>query len=189
LTKEKITREGIILGIDPGTNVMGFGIIAYQSKKTQLIEYGSLTLSGKQDHFVRIKKIYDFTIGLIDQFLPDELAIESPFFGKNIQSMLKLGRAQGAAISAALQRSVPVSEYAPRKIKMAITGYGNASKEKVAQLLQSMLKLNKEIDDLDATDALAAAMCHYYEKSQVIPSSGKAKDWKAFAKNNPGRVK
>ncbi|NBC82302.1 MAG: crossover junction endodeoxyribonuclease RuvC [Bacteroidetes bacterium] len=168
---------------------MGFGAIGYEGTKVRIIDLGARVLSNKEDHFVRIRNIFDYTLRLIDTYLPDELAIESPFYGKNIQSMLKLGRAQGAAISAALQRSIPIFEYAPRKIKMSITGHGNASKEKVAQFLTSLLHLKKLPDELDATDGLAAAMCHFYEKQNAVGSHKKNSNWADFIKNNPHRVR
>jgi crossover junction endodeoxyribonuclease RuvC len=189
LRPQSIKNESIILGIDPGTSVMGFGVIACKGNSIKLLEMNSINFDSKKDHFVRIKQIFDRTLEIIDHFKPDELAIESPFFGKNIQSMLKLGRAQGAAITAALSRSIPIYEYAPRKIKSAITGQGNASKEKVANYLVSMLKISVMPESLDATDGLAAAVCHYYQKSNPIAKSGSIKNWNDYIKKNPGKVK
>jgi crossover junction endodeoxyribonuclease RuvC len=180
--------EKIILGIDPGTNIMGYGIVKSSNNNPELITFGIIDLRKIDDHFVKIKQIYDETIILIDKYLPDEMAIESPFYGKNIQSMLKLGRAQGAAISAALNRSLPIFEYAPRKIKLAITGQGNASKEKVASMLKCMLAIKEIPDYLDATDGLAAAVCHFFQK-KISLNSYSAKSWKEFIKNNPDRIK
>jgi len=178
----------VILGIDPGTTIMGYGIIQTSQNQPRLLLIGSLDQRRVKDHFEKIARIFDRTLQLIDEYKPFALAIESPFYGNNIQSMLKLGRAQGAAISAALYRSVPVYEYAPRKIKQSITGYGNASKEQIANFLQKILKTELNADTLDATDGLAAAMCHFYQSN--TPSSGKAfTGWKDFMKKNPGRVK
>jgi len=181
-------KERIILGIDPGTNITGYGVIKAAGKNPELLTIGLIDLSKSGDHYIKLKKIFDRTLEIIDEYHPDELAIEAPFYGKNVQSMLKLGRAQGAAISAALSRSIPVFEYAPRKIKMAITGQGAASKEQVAAMLKSILRFSSSKMKLDATDGLAAAMCHFYQSN--TPSSGKAfTGWKDFMKKNPGRVK
>jgi len=181
----------IILGIDPGTNITGYGIIASDDKGPVLLTLGVIELSKFRDHFMKIRHIFERTAGLIDEYHPDEFAIESPFYGKNVQSMLKLGRAQGAAIAAALSRSVPVFEYAPRKIKMSITGRGAASKEQVAFMLMNILKFREDEIILDATDGLAAALCHYYQSnSDNCHSTGKEyKSWKDFINKNPGRVK
>jgi crossover junction endodeoxyribonuclease RuvC len=165
---------------------MGYGIIRAKKKKPMLVALGVIELGKFSDHYVKIRQIFDRTLHLIDQYHPDELAIEAPFYGKNVQSMLKLGRAQGAAISAALQRDLPIFEYAPKKIKMAITGQGNASKEQVASILQSMLTIKKLPKNLDATDGLAAAVCHFYQKD--IPTGGPAyNSWKDFISRNPER--
>jgi len=185
-------KEKIILGIDPGTNVTGYGIIAAENSGPRLITLGIIELKGYRDHFMKIKHIYERTIGLIDEYHPDELAIEAPFYGKNVQSMLKLGRAQGAAIAAALSRSVPIFEYAPRKIKMSITGRGAASKEQVAYMLMSILNFREKDIILDATDGLAAALCHYYQNyntGNTTQNTREYKSWKDFIKHNPGRVK
>jgi crossover junction endodeoxyribonuclease RuvC len=184
LSAQSIDR--IILGIDPGTSATGYGIISTTGKKPALITLGVIGLNRADDHFVKIKKIFESVLELIDKYHPDELAIESPFFGKNVQSMLKLGRAQGAAIAAALYRSVPVFEYAPRKIKMSITGSGAASKEQVAGMLMSILNFKQEIM-LDATDGLAAALCHFYQSDK--PASTKSySSWKDYTGKNPDRV-
>jgi crossover junction endodeoxyribonuclease RuvC len=184
----KTNEEYIILGMDPGTNIMGYSVIICKGKQAKLISLGIIDLSGYKDHYLKIKQIFERTQSLINQYHPDELAIEAPFFGKNVQSMLKLGRAQGAAISAALSRSMPIHEYAPKKIKMAITGNGNAEKEQVAAMLQRILKYEKQPKYLDATDALGAAMCHFYQKQNPL-TSGKATSWKAYLKNNPGKIR
>jgi len=181
-------KERIILGIDPGTNITGYGVIRASGSKPELITIGLIDLSKSGDHYVKLKQIFDKTISIIDEYHPDELAIEAPFYGKNVQSMLKLGRAQGAAIAAALTRSIPIFEYAPRKIKMAITGQGAASKEQVAAMLMNILKFSMTDLKLDATDGLAAALCHFYQSNN--PSHEKAfTGWKDFMKKNPGRIK
>lgn len=185
---KKPPKETIILGIDPGTNITGYGVISISGNKPEMIAIGVIDLSKLDDHFIKLKQIFDRITGIIDEYHPDELAIEAPFYGKNVQSMLKLGRAQGAAIAAALSRSLPVFEYAPRKIKMSITGQGAASKEQVAAMLKNILKVDLSGIKLDATDGLAAAMCHYYQSNK--PSSAKSYGgWKDFMRKNPGRVK
>ncbi len=180
--------EKIILGIDPGTTIMGFGLIKVHNKKMELIVIDELLLSKYDSHYLRLKKIFEKTIQIIDNYKPDEIAIEAPFFGKNVQSMLKLGRAQGVAMAAGLQREVPITEYAPKKIKMAITGNGNASKEQVAKMLQSLLKLKTLPKNLDATDGLAAAVCHFYNADKTVQGKNYS-GWAAFVKKNPGKVK
>jgi crossover junction endodeoxyribonuclease RuvC len=181
-------KERIILGIDPGTTLMGYGVIEVLDKKPRLITMGVIDLKKIDDHYLKLSKIFERVIGLIESFQPDELAIEAPFFGKNVQSMLKLGRAQGVAIAAALSRQIPIFEYAPRKIKMAITGNGNASKEQVAQMLKQELRFDEIPADLDATDGLAAALCHFYQNKPQ--NNGKSyNSWKDFMNQNPGRVK
>jgi len=184
---EKVANDRIILGIDPGTNIMGYGIIEVLGKKITLLSLGVLKLSKVADHALKLKNIFEQTSSLIDQYHPDELAIEAPFFGKNVQSMLKLGRAQGVAIAAALSRSVPVFEYSPRKIKQSITGKGNSSKEQVAAMLQQLLKFKEMPENLDATDGLAAAMCHYFQREPGTEKKNYT-GWKAFLMENPGRA-
>ena len=181
--------DKIIIGIDPGTNVMGYGLLGVANGKPELIAMGVLQLSKVEDHYMRLRRIYDRVLSLVEEFLPDEMAIEAPFYGKNVQSMLKLGRAQGVAMAAALGRQVPIAEYEPRKIKMSITGNGAASKEQVAMMLQRQLNFDPSNmpEFLDATDALAAALCHYYESKKPFPSSG-AKSWKDFIKKHPDRI-
>ncbi len=180
--------EKIILGIDPGTTVMGYGLIEIKGKTPSMITMGVVELAKYSDHYLKLQKIFGRVVNLIDTYHPDELAIEAPFYGKNVQSMLKLGRAQGVAMAAALSRSVPIFEYAPLRIKQAITGRGNASKEQVAVFLQQYLKISDMPKHLDATDGLAAAVCHFFQKQNLI-SSGGAKSWKEFIRQNPGRVK
>ena len=185
-----MSKERIILGIDPGTIVMGYGIIRIEGKKPILEAMGVLQLNKYEDHYVRLKKIFERVLSLIDQYHPDELAIEAPFFGKNVQSMLKLGRAQGTAISAALSRDIPIFEYAPLKIKMSIPGNGQASKEQVAGMLQRILHISKDnmLPQLDATDGLAAALCHFLQSNNPV-SDKKYSGWKDFIAKNPGKVK
>lgn len=183
-----MVKEKIILGIDPGTNIMGYGVLKVENKKPFLVAIGILDLQKQEDHFVKLKKIFEETCCLIEKYHPDELAIEAPFYGKNIQSMLKLGRAQGTAIAAALSHSIPIFEYAPRKIKMSITGQGSASKEQVAFMLQKMLGLVEIPENLDATDGLAAAVCHYFQNKVETGNTG-SKSWKDFINKNPNRLR
>ncbi|MCX2678775.1 crossover junction endodeoxyribonuclease RuvC [Galbibacter sp. EGI 63066] len=181
-------KEKIILGIDPGTTIMGFGLIVCNGKKMELLQIDELILKKYKDHYLKLQKIFEHTIGLIESYHPDEIAIEAPFFGKNVQSMLKLGRAQGVAMAAGLSRQIPITEYSPKKIKMAITGNGNASKEQVARMLQSLVNLKTLPDNLDATDGLAAAVCHFYNSGKV--KTGKSyTGWDAFVKQNESRIK
>lgn len=175
-----------ILGIDPGTRIMGYGLISVQNKKAALITMGILKLSSIDDHYVRLQKIFNRTLNLIDEFNVDELAIEAPFYGKNVQSMLKLGRAQGVAIAAAAYRSLPVYEYAPRKIKIAVTGQGAASKEQVALFIEKTLQTGKLNEMHDATDGLATAMCHFYKRNSPVIQNG-YKGWDDFLSKNPGK--
>lgn len=164
---------------------MGYGIILCKSKKLFLVSHGEIKLSKYDDHALRLKIIFDKVIGLIEQYHPDELAIEAPFFGKNVQSMLKLGRAQGIAIAAALSREIPYTEYAPRKIKQAVTGNGNASKEQVAKMIQTLLNMKEMPESLDASDGLAAAICHSFQGGAT--TKDEYGSWKAFLSKNPSR--
>ena len=176
------------MGIDPGTNIMGYGIIHCQGNDASLAAMGVIELSKFQDHYLKLQRIFNRTLQLIDQYHPDEIAIEAPFYGNNVQSMLKLGRAQGVAMAAGLYRSIPIFEYAPLKIKLAITGQGSSSKEQVALLLQRILEIPELPENLDATDGLAAALCHFYQKD--LPGvTGKSKSWKDFISRNPSRIK
>jgi crossover junction endodeoxyribonuclease RuvC len=176
-------KEKIILGIDPGTTVMGFGLIKVVGKTMTFLQLNELDLKKYDDHYLKLKLIFERTVELIDTHHTDEIAIEAPFFGKNVQSMLKLGRAQGVAMAAGLSREVPITEYAPKKIKMAITGNGNASKEQVAKMLQSLLGLKTLPKNLDSMDGLAAAVCHYYNDGKI--EIGKSySGWSAFVKQN-----
>jgi crossover junction endodeoxyribonuclease RuvC len=183
-----LKNEKIILGIDPGTSIMGFGIIKVTGKKMTFVQMNELLLKKYKDPFTKLKLIFERTIELIDTYHPDEIAIEAPFYGKNVQSMLKLGRAQGVAMAAGLSRQIPITEYLPKKIKMAITGNGNASKEQVAKMLQSTLGLKSLPKNLDSTDGLAAAVCHFYNEGKV--DIGKSyTGWSAFVKQNEDRLK
>ena len=166
---------------------MGFGIIKVVGKKMQFLQLNELILTKYSDHYLKLKLIFERTIELIDTFNPDEIAIEAPFFGKNVQSMLKLGRAQGVAMAAGLSREIPITEYSPKKIKMAVTGNGNASKEQVAKMLQSLLGLKELPKNLDSTDGLAAAVCHFYNSGKT--DIGKSyTGWAAFVKQNEGKI-
>lgn len=182
--------EKIILGIDPGTNVMGYGVISVVGNKAKLVVMGVIDMRKESDPYLRLGKIFERVTGIIDEYLPDEMAIEAPFFGKNVQSMLKLGRAQGVAIAAAIHHDVPIHEYAPLKIKMAITGQGQASKEQVAGMLQRMLNIAD--DDMpkfmDATDALGAAYCHFLQMGRPETNARHYSSWKDFATKNQGRI-
>ena len=179
--------ERIILGIDPGTQVMGYGLIADKGKKIELIGLDVFRFTYKDSQPLRLKMIFESVLKLIDQHHPDELAIEAPFFGKNVQSMLELGRAQGVAMAAGLYRDIPIFEYSPRKIKQSITGNGNASKEQVAGMLGNLLKMGEVPTLMDATDAVAVAVCHYFQREPE--SQGKSyKGWKGFVDQNPGKI-
>lgn len=189
-----IVREKIILGVDPGTSVMGYGLVQVNTMPTQrttlhLLQYGVIHLKKYARHEQKLEKIFERMIGLIDQYSPDEMALEAPFFGKNVQSMLKLGRAQGVAMAAALSRQIPIVEYAPKKVKQSVTGNGNASKEQVAQMLKNLLKFPAAPDERqlhDATDAVAVALCHHYQKALPVHH---AKSWNAFVTDHPDRIK
>ena len=179
------------MGIDPGTHVMGYGVVKVLDNKPSLEAMGIMQLSKYEDHYLRLAKIHSRIIGLIEEFLPDEMAIEAPFYGKNVQSMLKLGRAQGVAMAAAISRDIPIFEYAPLKIKMAITGNGRAAKEQVAYMLQKILRIPDEnmLPQLDATDGVAAALCHYYQSMGLKSDETKYKSWKDFAMKNQDKVR
>ena len=183
----KSKTDRIILGIDPGTTIMGYGLIHIKGNKMEMITMGVLHLSKLNSHADKLKRIFERTLALIDKYKADEMALEAPFFGKNVQSMLKLGRAQGVAMAAGLFRDIPIFEYAPKKIKMSITGQGTASKEQVAAMLKSLLKINEMPKHLDASDGLAAAVCHYFQNGKI--SGGKSySGWSSFLKDNPDRL-
>lgn len=194
----KRNTDKIILGIDPGTRILGFGVIRVFDRGVEYLDMGVVNLKNVKDHFVTLKTILQEVTGIIDKYNPDELAIEAPFYGKNVQVMLKLGRAQGAAIAAALRREIPIFEYAPRSIKLAVTGKGAASKEQVAVMAQRLLGIDIPQEYLDATDALAIALCHHYHSSSPLlkaasESGGKGKklsgSWEQFVESNPARIK
>ncbi|MDF7821562.1 crossover junction endodeoxyribonuclease RuvC [Runella sp. MFBS21] len=189
-----LPTEKIILGVDPGTRIAGYGVIRVVGPRIELLQYGVLKLDKYSSHELKLKKIFDRITQLIEEFLPDEMAIEDPFYGKNPQSMLKLGRAQGVAMAAALNRSIPIVEYSPKTVKMSVTGNGNASKEQVAFMLQSILKLELQPEYLDATDAVAIAICHHYHANSLPSAAAKKKGakkggWSAFVSENPNRIK
>ena len=179
--------EKIILGIDPGTTVMGYGLIKVVNNEMKFLLLNELDLNKYKDHYLKLKLIFNRTLELIENYHPDELALEAPFFGKNVQSMLKLGRAQGVAMAAGLIRETPIFEYSPKKIKMSITGNGNATKEQVAKMLQNIFNFKKIPKNLDSTDGLAVAVCHYYNLNSVINKSN-YKDWNTFLKKNPDKI-
>ena len=179
-------KEKIILGLDPGTNVMGYGLITVTGSKIHLLQFGVIHLSKYVGHELKLKKIFERITSLVDEYHPDEVALEAPFFGKNVQSMLKLGRAQGVAMAAALAREIPIVEYAPKKVKQSVTGNGNASKEQVAKMLMTLLHIKEMPKLLDATDALAVALCHHFQKKD---HPAKSSSWESFVKDNEHRVK
>jgi crossover junction endodeoxyribonuclease RuvC len=185
-----IHKERIILGIDPGTAVMGYGVIKETGPKIELISLGVVKMEKIDDHMLKLQRIFEKTVGLIDSYKPDCMAIEAPFYGKNIQVMLKLGRAQGIAMAAALSRNVIITEYAPRKIKQSITGNGSAAKEQVAAMLQTLLKFTETPDFLDATDGLAVAVCHSFQRIPTGKSGSKKSysGWDTFVKDNKNRI-
>lgn len=178
----------IILGIDPGTVIMGYGVIEVIGSNAKMLEMDVLKLSGKMDPYEKLERIHHTVIQIIKKYSPDHFAIEAPFFGKNVQSMLKLGRAQGVAIAAAMQSSIPVFEYSPKKIKQSITGNGNADKEQVMKMLQHLLTFTTDPQYMDASDALAVAVCHHFQHKSLHLNTSK-KDWKSFIALNPSRVK
>src|ERR1700710_3121224 len=186
------TKERIILGIAPGTAVMGYGLLKETGSKIELISMGVVKIDKIDDHMLKLQRIFEKTVALIDNYHPDCLAIEAPFYGKNIQVMLKLGRAQGVCMAAALSRNVTITEYSPRKIKQSITGNGNATKEQVAAMLQTLLSFKETPDFLDATDGLAVAVCQSFQKiSTGTGKSGSKKSysgWETFVKDNTSRV-
>ncbi|MDR2963062.1 MAG: crossover junction endodeoxyribonuclease RuvC [Bacteroidales bacterium] len=182
--------EKIILGIDPGTTILGYGLLKISGKSVELLTLGVVNLSKFEDHYLKLQKIYTRLDSIIKEFCPDEMALEAPFFGKNVQSMLKLGRAQGVAMAVGLNHEMPISEYAPRKVKMSITGSGAASKEQVATMISKLLKIDEMPDFLDATDAVAVALCHHYESQNPFACAAKGgNSWKNFIEKNPNRVK
>ncbi len=181
--------ERIIMGIDPGTNILGFGIIQIKGRTPHYVDMGVVDLRKEKDHFVKLRRIIRDVGALIDHYMPDDMAVEAPFYGVNPQVMLKLGRAQGAAIAAAITRDIPVFEYAPRKVKIAVTGNGAASKEQLAMMLERTLGMKMQSEHLDASDALGIAMCHYYQLVNPLSDTDISSSWEKFVRNNPQRIK
>ncbi len=192
---QPIIGEKVIIGVDPGTQVMGYGVIKIVNQQIQLIQYGVIKLSKYSSHQLKLKKIFERITQLIEEYLPDEMAIEDLFYGKNAQSMLKLGRAQGVAMAAALARDIPIVEYSPKKIKQSVTGNGNATKEQVAYMLENILKMELDREYMDATDGIAIAICHHYHANSPASSAtstskkNKKGGWGAFLSENPDRLK
>jgi crossover junction endodeoxyribonuclease RuvC len=185
-----MNRPNIILGIDPGTQLLGYALLKIDGNKQQVLLMDVLKLTQHKDIYERLEKIHTKICELIKLYKPNTFAIEAPFFGKNVQSMLKLGRAQGVAIAAAMQAGIGVTEYSPKKVKQSVTGNGNADKEQVWKMLQMTLNIEEKPQYFDATDALAVAMCHHYQTSSVLNVAGKGfKGWDDFIKKNPGKVK
>lgn len=184
-----MVEDKIILGIDPGTTILGYGLVHIQGKKMTLLNFGVIHLNKLPTHPDKLKKIYERLCAIIEHYKPDEMAIEAPFFGKNVQSMLKLGRAQGVSIASAIRYNLPFEEYTPRRIKQSITGSGNASKEQVAAMLQKLLNFKEIPKHLDATDGLAVALCHHFSKGLGEHNKTKSTNWASFIKNNPKRKK
>jgi len=185
---KEVAKERIILGIDPGTNILGYGLIKEVKSKMELLTMGVIRLDDLSDHPLKLQRIFERTLAIIDAYHPDCLAIEAPFYGKNVQVMLKLGRAQGVAMAAGLARDLAIIEYSPRKIKQAITGNGNASKEQVAAMLKSLLKFSEQPEFLDATDGLAVAVCHAFQRNDTGGNGKSYSGWAAFAKANEKRI-
>ncbi|MFC3196540.1 crossover junction endodeoxyribonuclease RuvC [Parapedobacter deserti] len=187
--QKSIGKERIILGIDPGTAVLGYGIIKETGKQLSLINLGVIKLEHLTDHGLKLQRIFQKTTALIEQYHPDCMALEAPFYGKNIQVMLKLGRAQGVAMAAGLNKDIPIFEYAPRKIKQAVTGNGNAAKEQVAAMLKTLLRFDETPQFLDATDGLAVAVCHAFQNHTAASKKNSYSGWEAFARENASRLK
>ena len=185
---EQLEINKTILGIDPGSNIMGYGVLKITRNKPQVVALGVIKTAGFSGHYQKLNYIFNRTLYLVDEYKPDETALEAPFFGKNVQSMLKLGRAQGVAMAASLYRGIPIFEYAPLRIKQAITGNGSATKEQVAYFLKQMFNIEIMPTDLDATDALATAVCHFLQLKNPI-GEGVCKNWETFLRKNPGRIR
>jgi crossover junction endodeoxyribonuclease RuvC len=181
--------DKIVLGIDPGTNLMGYGVIGSLGNQFHLISMGAIQLGKYENHAMKLRAIFERITGIIESYHPDEVALEAPFFGKNVQSMLKLGRAQGVAMAAALNRNVPICEYAPKRVKQAVTGNGNASKEQVAAMVKNLLHLKETPSSYDATDATAVALCHFFQNNKPTSTGKSHKTWDSFLKANPDRKK
>ena len=184
------SSEKIILGIDPGTRFLGYGLLRINNDKVTVLQYGVLNLTKYTTQGAKFLKIHERVLGILEEFLPDEIAIESPFFGKNIQSMLKLGRVQGMVMSLAFSKSIPIAEYEPKKIKQSVTGYGNASKEQVAKMVEIIGNIKLDAKMHDATDALGIAICHHFHNKNISSTlKGTKKGWGAFVTENPERIK
>ncbi len=189
VTGSKSSDSYKILGVDPGTNILGYAVIEVNSKQLKVLNFGVFHLEKYEDHHEKLKEIFLQLQEIIESYLPNELAIEAPFYGKNVQSMLKLGRAQGVAMAAAMTMGLKIQEYAPKKIKQSITGNGNASKEQVAAMLESILKIKITSKHLDATDALGVAVCHFNQSGGGIGGSlKKHSGWASYIKDNPGKI-
>lgn len=182
-------QSNIILGIDPGTIIMGYGLIRVTGNKISLLEMGVLQPGKVKDSYKKLQLIFNTVSGLVTKYQPDTFAIEAPFFGKNVQSMLKLGRAQGVAIAAAMRHGLEVTEYQPKKVKQSVTGNGNASKEQVQKMLQQILSFDENPKHFDATDALAVAVCHYFQQKTILTGTGqKINGWKDFIAKHPEKI-
>lgn len=182
------SKQRVIMGIDPGTNILGYGVILVDAKKAHFVDMGVLDLRKEKDHFVKLRRIFEEVGQLIERYAPDDLAVEAPFYGDNPQTMLKLGRAQGMALAAALHRQITVHEYAPSKVKQAITGNGSASKEQVKNMLESTMDVKLDIKYLDASDALAIAMCHFYQLVSPLSDLEASTSWKKFVETHSSRI-
>ncbi|MGZ3904605.1 MAG: crossover junction endodeoxyribonuclease RuvC [Bacteroidia bacterium] len=185
----KHNTDKIILGIDPGTVIMGYGVIHLQGREMKLLAMDVIKLEKLGDQTMRLQKIFETVTNLVKEYKPDELAIEAPFFGKNVQSMLKLGRAQGVAMAAGLNFNIPIFEYSPKKVKQSVTGNGNASKEQVSAMVNQLLQVKEKAKYFDATDALAVAVCHHFQSKGLTKEKKSYKDWSAFLSDNPDRIK
>jgi crossover junction endodeoxyribonuclease RuvC len=182
----KLPAEKIILGLDPGTQIFGYGVLKQTGRDVQAIQMGVVRLEKYGAHEIRLAKIYEKVTQLIEEFMPDEMAIEAPFFGKNFQSALKLGRAQGISMAAAIARQIPIVEYSPKSVKQSVTGNGNASKEQVAAMVIRLLKITPDNFLMDATDALGIALTHLNQGGKKAESKG---GWEQFLKTNTSRIK
>ncbi|MBK8671248.1 MAG: crossover junction endodeoxyribonuclease RuvC [Saprospiraceae bacterium] len=189
VTIHKSEESYKILGVDPGTNILGYAVLEVTGKNLKVLNFGVFHLEKYEDHHEKLKEIFLQLQEIIESYLPKQLAIEAPFYGKNVQSMLKLGRAQGVAMAAAMTMGLEIQEYAPKKIKQSITGNGNASNEQVAAMLESILKIKITSKHLDATDALGVAVCHFNQSSGLMPGQKKHAGWASFVKDNPGKIR
>lgn len=188
ISKNTVSASYKILGVDPGTNILGYAVLEVDGKELRVLNFGVFHLEKYEDHHEKLKEIFLQLQEIIETYLPKQLAIEAPFYGKNVQSMLKLGRAQGVAMAAAMTMGLEIQEYAPKKIKQSITGNGNASKEQVAAMLESILKIKITSKHLDATDALGVAVTHYNQTGSILGGQKKHAGWASFVKDNPGKV-